>query len=113
MKKRWNNGLSSSLTRECADYFRERPVFDRLLRGFREKYMSYGYYKSITVNGILASDAPIISTVLSGAKSTDEAIIENWNCISRIVPSANKITVYAYGDKPTVNIPIQILCVRG
>lgn len=72
-----------------------------------------GYSKSITVNGILASDAPIISAVLSGTKSTDEAIIENWNCISRIVPSANKITVYAYGDKPTVNIPIQILCVRG
>ncbi|MGE9965533.1 TIGR02679 domain-containing protein [Fusicatenibacter saccharivorans] len=57
MKKRWNNGLSSSLTRECADYFRERPVFDRLLRGFREKYMSYGSFSgTVTVRNLSEED---------------------------------------------------------
>ena len=30
------------LQAECLRYFRERPVFGKLLRGFREKYLSYG-----------------------------------------------------------------------
>ena len=32
------------LRAECLRYFRERPVFGKLLRGFREKYLSYGRF---------------------------------------------------------------------
>lgn len=44
MKKKWNRELQNSLDRDCMAYFCERPVFDRLLRGFREKYESYGSF---------------------------------------------------------------------
>ena len=53
MKRRWNNGHPSSLNRECVEYFREKPVFDRLLRGFREKYASYGGFSgTVTVRNL-------------------------------------------------------------
>ena len=44
MKKKWNRELQNSPDRDCMEYFCERPVFDRLLRGFREKYESYGSF---------------------------------------------------------------------
>lgn len=44
MKKKWNRELQNSPDRDCMAYFCERPVFDRLLRGFREKYESYGSF---------------------------------------------------------------------
>ena len=43
-KQKWKNGPQNSLDKECLEYFREKPVFDRVLRGFREKYASYGSF---------------------------------------------------------------------
>ena len=44
------------LLRECLAYFRERPVFRRLLAGFWEKYLSYGRFAGrVTVQNL--SDA--------------------------------------------------------
>ncbi|MGN0293520.1 MAG: TIGR02679 domain-containing protein [Lachnospiraceae bacterium] len=43
-KQKWKNGPQNSLDRECLEYFREKTVFDRVLRGFREKYASYGSF---------------------------------------------------------------------
>lgn len=57
MKKSWNRGLQSSADQECAAYFRERPVFDRILRGFRGKYASYGSFSgTVTVRNLSEED---------------------------------------------------------
>lgn len=37
------------LKKECLQYFRQRPVFGRLLRGFREKYRSYGKFAGTVI----------------------------------------------------------------
>ena len=37
------------LKKECLQYFRQRPVFGRLLRGFREKYHSYGKFAGTVI----------------------------------------------------------------
>ena len=37
------------LKKECLQYFRQRPVFGRLLRGFREKYLSYGKFAGTVI----------------------------------------------------------------
>lgn len=37
------------LKKECQQYFRQRPVFGRLLRGFREKYRSYGKFAGTVI----------------------------------------------------------------
>lgn len=64
------------------------------------------------VNGILATDTPIISVVQTGTYETDAVLLEAWSLVSRVVTKANGLTLYAYGDAPTVNIPLQILCLR-
>ena len=44
MKGKWKNVPQNSLERECLDYFEEKAVFVRLLKGFKEKYASFGSF---------------------------------------------------------------------
>lgn len=45
------------LQAECLRYFRERPVFGKLLRGFREKYLSYGRFAgTVTLKNLKESE---------------------------------------------------------
>jgi len=69
------------------------------------------YTKTQTVNGLLATDTPIVDVVLSGDFETDEARIEAWAGIYRITTADNAITLYAT-EKPAVELPIQIKVVR-
>lgn len=71
-----------------------------------------GYTQTLTVNGVLASDTPVIGIVQTSTVATNQTLLENWALVSRITTAANSITAYAYGDAPTVALPIQILCVR-
>lgn len=63
------------------------------------------------VSGILATDAPIVDVVLSGDWEVDEARLEAWWYIYRIVTSNDSITAYAR-DKPDVALPLQLKVVR-
>lgn len=69
------------------------------------------YTIAVTVSGILASDIPIIDFKPSGTYSTDQKAEEAWLNVYRAVTAANKITFYAH-EKPTVQIPINIICDR-
>lgn len=73
---------------------------------------SNGYMQTVSVSGILESDTPVIGVVQTSTISTNQTLLENWALVSRITTAANSITAYCYGDKPTVALPIQILCVR-
>jgi hypothetical protein len=64
------------------------------------------------VSGILATDVPIVDVVLSGDWEVDEARLEAWRYIYRIVTSNDSITAYAR-EKPEVALPIQLKVVRG
>ena len=63
------------------------------------------------VSGILATDVPIVDVVLSGDWEVDEARLEAWGYIYRIVTSDNSITAYAR-EKPDVALPLQLKVVR-
>lgn len=69
------------------------------------------YSKTVTVNGILATDVPIVDVIMSGDYSADEACIEAWGYIYRITTANNSITLYAT-SKPAVSLSIQIKVVR-
>jgi len=69
------------------------------------------YTKTQTVNGLLATDTPIVDVVMSGNFGTDEARIEAWGHVYRITTANNAITLYAT-EKPTVSLPIQLKVVR-
>ena len=64
------------------------------------------------VSGILATDVPIVDVVLSGDWEVDEARLEAWGHIYRIVTSDDSITAYAR-EKPDVTLPLQLKVVRG
>lgn len=70
------------------------------------------YSQTISVQGILSTDTPIIDVVLDSDPTTAQSQLDAWSYISRISTSNNAITVYAVGTAPNVAIPIQILCVR-
>lgn len=73
---------------------------------------SNGYMQTVSVSGVLASDTPVIGIVQTSTVATNQTLLENWALVSRITTANNSITAYCYGDKPTVALPIQILCVR-
>lgn len=69
------------------------------------------YTKEQTINGILATDKPLIDIVPSATFADAEKQADAWALIYRAVTAANKITFYAK-SKPTVSIPLQIRCIR-
>ena len=69
------------------------------------------YTKTQTVNGLLATDTPIVDVVMSGNFGTDEARIEAWGYVYRITTADKAITLYAT-EKPAVSLPIQLKVVR-
>lgn len=69
------------------------------------------YTKDQKINGILATDKPLIDIVPSATFADAEKQADAWALIYRAVTAANKITFYAK-SKPTVSIPLQIRCIR-
>lgn len=73
---------------------------------------SGGYKQTVTVSGIKSTDTPVIGVVQTTSVATSQTLLENWALVSRITTANNSITAYCYGDKPTVSLPIQIICTR-
>lgn len=69
------------------------------------------YTKEQTINGILATDKPLIDLVPSATFADAEKQTNAWALVYRAVTAANKITFYSKA-KPTVSIPLQIRCIR-
>lgn len=72
------------------------------------------YGQTVTVNGILITDAPFIDVNMNGAYTIDTALslLEAWGYVGRITTDTNSITVYCYEKKPTIALPINIKVVR-
>lgn len=70
------------------------------------------YTQSISISGILSTDKPHITPVYSTTNAT--AILEKkaWNCISKAVTSAGKITFTCFEEKPTQALSLQIEVIR-
>lgn len=66
------------------------------------------YTQTVSVEGIIADDAPHVSPVYSDTLETALAEKESWTMVSRGKPEENAITFTCFEDKPTVDIPIQI-----
>lgn len=75
-------------------------------------YQNY-YVYTTTINGLLASDAPIVDLNLSG-KNGEElvSLTEAWGNVLRAgVNSSGQFYIY-FSEAPTVDIPIKIMVVR-
>lgn len=76
-------------------------------------YSGGGYYKTITVSGMRASDNPVADIILSTDVSASKLQLEAWACVSHITTANNSITIYCYDSAPTVAMSVQFLCVRA
>lgn len=70
------------------------------------------YTQTVSVSGITASDAPVISYKIPDGSSASAvaAIKKAWSCVDRGVTGANTITFYCYAKKPTSDV---IVCIKG
>lgn len=70
-----------------------------------------GYYKTVTVSGILAGDNPVVDVVMGSDVSANALYAEAWALVTRITTAANSITLYA-SEAPTTAFNIQLKVVR-
>ena len=70
------------------------------------------YTQELTIQGIIADSQPVIDYDFSGATTSNiDTLLDEYNKVNRFVTGTNKITAYCYGNKPTVDVPINILVV--
>lgn len=70
------------------------------------------YTQELTVQGIVADSQPVIDYDFSGATTSNiDTLLDEYNKVNRFVTGTNKITAYCYGNKPTIDVPINILVV--
>lgn len=70
------------------------------------------YTQTITVEGLLADDKPMVDIDLSEA-GDPLAVIEAWGLVHRCTVAAdNTVTAYCYQDAPATDIPVVFKVVR-
>jgi len=69
------------------------------------------FENEVEVEGILATDTPIVDIIMSGNFETDENRQTAWGYVYRITTATDSITLYAT-KKPEMELPIQIRVVR-
>lgn len=69
------------------------------------------YKRSVTLNGILATDKPIIDIIPTGTWDTDEDMRDAWACIRRVSTEANKLNLEA-DSLPATAFTLQVRCIR-
>lgn len=75
--------------------------------------ISAPYTKTVTVQGILATDNPIVDLVPGGAPTAQKRLrAKAWSYVSEITTANNSITLTCYDKKPTTLFTIQLKVVR-
>jgi len=69
------------------------------------------FSKSVTVNGIVSTDEPIIDLALTGTYATDLVMLDDWSRIYRVVSDTNTLTFYAV-QVPLANISLKAKVVK-
>ena len=70
------------------------------------------YSQTVSVSGILASDAPIVDVVLTGDADADLLICDAYARLTRVVADTNSVTLYCYESAPTVAFTFKLKVVR-
>lgn len=71
-----------------------------------------GYYQTVAVSGILASDDPIADVVLGTDVDANAAYLEAWGNVTRITTAANSVTLWANDAAPATAFTVKLKVVR-
>ena len=69
------------------------------------------YAQTVAVQGLLASDTPVIDLALSGTYAGDRERLEDFARLYRAVTAQDSLTVWA-ASRPAGEISLRILCIR-
>lgn len=69
------------------------------------------FTQTVYIPGLLGSDTPLVDLSLGEAFSTDRRRLEDYAQLYRAAAADGALTVYATG-RPTVTLPLRILCIR-
>lgn len=69
------------------------------------------YSIAVTINGVTSDDSPEIDLKPSSDYEVASKQVDAWGAVYRAVSGTNSITFYAT-EKPEVQIPIQVRCIR-
>ena len=70
------------------------------------------FIQTVNIQGILATDTPIIDVVLSSTAETAKSQLEAFSCLSKIETADGSITATCLDTKPTIDIPIKLKVIR-
>lgn len=70
------------------------------------------FIQTVNIQGILATDTPIIDVVLSSTTDTAKSQLEAFSCLSKIETADGSITATCFDTKPTIDIPIKLKVIR-
>lgn len=70
------------------------------------------FIQTVNIQGILATDTPIIDVVLSSTSETAKSQLEAFSCLSKIETANGSITATCLDTKPTIDIPIKLKVIR-
>lgn len=70
------------------------------------------FIQTVNIQGILATDTPIIDVVLSSTSETAKSQLEAFSCLSKIETADGSITATCLDTKPTIDIPIKLKVIR-
>ena len=69
------------------------------------------YTQSVTVNGIVADDNPIVDINMSDTLDSS-ATLESWNLVDRISTTNGNIIAYCYNEKPTIDLSVNLMVIK-
>lgn len=71
------------------------------------------YTQTVSVSGILSTDKAFADVVLSDDTSTAQSQLTNWAYVSKMVTSNDSITATCLDSKPTIDLNISLMAIRG
>lgn len=71
-----------------------------------------GYYQTVSVEGILATDNPVSDVVLGSDIDANALYLEAWGLVTRITTDAGSVTLWANEEAPTTAFTVQFMVVR-
>lgn len=72
------------------------------------------YSQTVSVEGILATDDPLVDVSLTGVTTAEagKARTDAWTFVGRVEAGAGTVTACCYEEKPTVDLPVLLKVVR-
>ena len=71
------------------------------------------YTQTVAVQGLSASDDPLVDLDMSGATADNVSnLLGGWFAVGRLVTGSGTLTAYCYNEKPSVDLTVHVKVVR-